>query len=80
MFHLRLRFHLPFPTISGLFGQLIYTNTSFNWKLIIVLLISVWIGGQLGNLLRNKLFSAVLLKKATALLIAYISIAILFNI
>jgi len=64
-------------SIAGLLGQ--YSNPDFyiNWNITLILIVVVFLGGFIGNKLRNKLLSPVKLKKATALLIAIISIKIL---
>ncbi|CAM1346701.1 sulfite exporter TauE/SafE family protein [Tenacibaculum crassostreae] len=72
-------FFILVNSISGLIGQ--YTNPEFtiDWGLTSVLLITVFIGGQIGSRLSNKLFSPIQLKKATAVLIAFVSIRILIK-
>lgn len=72
-------FFILVNSISGLIGQ--YTNPDFtiDWGLTSVLLITVFIGGQIGSRLSNKLFSPIQLKKATAVLIAFVSIRILIK-
>ena len=66
-------------SIAGLGGQ--YFNPEFvvDWYLTIVLLITVFIGGQIGSRFSNKFFKPIQLKKATALLIAFVSIRILWK-
>lgn len=66
-------------SIAGLAGQ--YSNINFyiDWNLTLVLLLTVFIGGQIGNRYSNKFFTAIQLKKATAILIAFISVRILWK-
>jgi len=66
-------------SISGLIGQ--YTNPNFiiDWKLTSLLLITVFIGGQIGSRASNKLFTPIQLKRATAFLITFVSIHILWK-
>jgi len=64
-------------SIAGLLGQYSNFDFSLNCELTFLLLFTVLIGSLLGNLVRNKIFSALLLKKITSLLIAFISIKIL---
>ncbi|MDC1162147.1 sulfite exporter TauE/SafE family protein [Tenacibaculum sp.] len=66
-------------SISGLIGQAINPNFFIDWKLTSILLIVVFIGGQIGYKLRDKLLNPILLKKATAILIAFVSIRILLK-
>ena len=72
-------FFILVNSISGLIGQ--YTNPDFviDWSLTSISLITVFIGGQIGSRLSNKLFSPIQLKKATAILIAFVSIRILIK-
>ena len=66
-------------SVSGLAGQLLNPDFQIEWSLTIVLLITVFIGGQIGSRLSHKFFSPIQLKRATALLIAYVSIRILIT-
>ena len=66
-------------SISGLIGQYVNPNFSIDWSFTTVLLITVFIGGQIGSRLSNKFFTAVQLKKATAILIAFVSFKILWS-
>ena len=72
-------FFILVNSVAGLIGQ--YTNPNFNidWNLTTVLLITVFIGGQIGSRMSNKLLNAIQLKRATALLIAFVSIRILLK-
>ncbi|MBU3012132.1 sulfite exporter TauE/SafE family protein [Polaribacter vadi] len=66
-------------SIAGLLGQ--YSNPDFiiDWHLTSVLLITVFIGGQIGSRMSNNYFTPIQLKKATAILIAFVSLRILFK-
>lgn len=66
-------------SISGFWGQ--YSNPDFviDWNLTSVLLVTVFIGGQIGIRISNNILSPIQLKKATALLIAFVSIRILIK-
>jgi len=66
-------------SLAGLSGQLTNVNFKINWLLTSMLLIVVFIGGQIGNRLSSKFFSPILLKKVTAILIAFVSIRILLK-
>ncbi|QTD38066.1 sulfite exporter TauE/SafE family protein [Polaribacter batillariae] len=72
-------FFILVNSISGLLGQ--YSNPDFyiDWNLTSALLITVFIGGQIGNRLSNTYFTPIQLKKATAILIAFVSIRILMK-
>ena len=72
-------FFILVNSISGLIGQ--YTNPEFsiNQNLTLLLLITVLIGGQIGSRMSNKFFTPIQLKKATAILIAFVSIRILIK-
>lgn len=66
-------------SVSGLIGQ--YTNPEFtiDWNLTGILLVTVFIGGQIGHRISTRWFSPIQLKKATALLIAFVSVRILIK-
>jgi len=66
-------------SVSGLMGQYANPDFSIDWSFTTVLLITVFIGGQIGSRLSNKLLNAVQLKKATAILIAFVSLRILWK-
>ncbi|MEN8777167.1 MAG: sulfite exporter TauE/SafE family protein [Polaribacter sp.] len=64
---------------AGLFGQISNPQFSINWQLTSVLLITVFIGGQIGNRLSNQFFTPIQLKKTTSVLIAFVSFKILWE-
>ena len=66
-------------SIAGLGGQYLNPEFTIDWNLTSVLLISVFMGGQIGSRYSNKFLKPVQLKKATALLIAFVSIRILWK-
>lgn len=66
-------------SISGLAGQYSNPEFSINWQLTTALLITVFLGGQLGNRISNKRFTQIQIKKVTAILIAYVSLRILME-
>ncbi|WP_428742804.1 sulfite exporter TauE/SafE family protein [Tenacibaculum sp.] len=72
-------FFILVNSISGLIGQ--YTNPKFSIdkNLTVLLLITVLIGGQIGSRMSNRFFTPIQLKKATAILIAFVSIRILIK-
>ena len=72
-------FFILVNSMSGLTGQLLNPDFTIDWSLTSILLITVFIGGQIGSRLSHKLFSPIQLKKATAILIAYVSIRILWK-
>lgn len=66
-------------SIAGLLGQ--YSNPDFfiDWNLTSILLITVFIGGQIGSRMSTNNYTPIQLKKATAILIAFVSIRILWK-
>jgi len=66
-------------SISGLIGQSLNASFAIDWHLTSLLLISVAIGGQIGQRSSHKLLNPMQLKKATAILIAFVSIRILIK-
>lgn len=73
-------FFILVNSIAGLFGQ--YSNPDFeiDWSLTSILLLTVFIGGQIGSRISIKYFTPIQLKKATAILIVFVSLRILWNI
>lgn len=68
-----------FNSISGLLGQFKGNQIEVNWNFIFILLTVVFIGGQIGSRLSNRILTPLQLKKGTAILIAFVSIRILFK-
>lgn len=66
-------------SLAGLGGQISNPDFSINWNLTPILLVSVFIGGQIGNRISSKLFSPIFTKRATAILIAFVSLRILWK-
>ena len=66
-------------SVAGLVGQ--YSNPDFfiDWNLTSFLLITVLVGGQIGSRMSNTYFTPIQLKKATAILIAFVGIRILLK-
>jgi len=72
-------FFILVNSLAGLAGQYINPEFAIDWELTSILLVTVFIGGQIGSRMSNKLLNAVQLKKATAILIAFVSIRILWK-
>jgi uncharacterized membrane protein YfcA len=66
-------------SIAGLSGQYLNPEFTIDWKLTTVLLTTVFIGGQIGSRFSNKFLNPIQLKKATAILIAFVSLRILWK-
>jgi len=71
-------FFILVNSMAGLCGQYINPNFDINWQLTSVFSITVFIGGQIGNNISNHLFTANKLKRATALLVAFVGLRILW--
>lgn len=72
-------FFILVNSISGLTGQILNPDFTIDWSLTGMLLITVFIGGQIGSRLSHKFFSPIQLKRATAILIAFVSLRILWR-
>jgi uncharacterized membrane protein YfcA len=72
-------FFILVNSIAGLVGQ--YSNPDFyiDWNLTSILLITVFIGGQIGRRVSNNYFTPIQLKKTTAILIAVVGFRILWK-
>jgi hypothetical protein len=72
-------FFILVNSIAGFIGQYASPNFVIDWNLTGILLGTVFIGGQIGNRKSNHFFAPIQLKKATAILIAFVSIRILWK-
>jgi len=63
-------------SIAGLVGQIVTHGLQVEWRPTLFLLLSVFIGGQIGSRLSINKFNPVLLKKITGLLILIIGVRI----
>ena len=72
-------FFILVNSIAGLIGQ--YSNPDFiiDWNLTLILLVTVFIGGQIGSRKSYNFFTPIQLKRATAILIAFVSLRILYK-
>lgn len=64
---------------AGFLGQSTNPDFQMNWGLTSILLVTVFIGGQIGNRISNNFFTPIQLKKATAVLTAFVGIKILYD-
>lgn len=64
-------------SISGLLGQFQSGIPDFDWQLAACLMISVALGGLIGNYLGIVRFKPIIVRRATAILIAYVSVQLL---
>ena len=71
-------FFILVNSFAGLFGQFSNPNFEINWSFSLILLFTVFIGGQLGNKISNRYFTPIQLKKATSILIVLVSLRILY--
>jgi uncharacterized membrane protein YfcA len=72
-------FFILVNSLAGLAGQ--YSNPDFyiDWNLTSILLVNVFLGAQIGRRMSNNYFTPIQLKKTTALLIAFVSVRILWD-
>ncbi len=73
-------FFILVNSIAGLIGQAINPTFAIEWKLTLFLLVSVGLGGQVGARFSHRLFSPIILRKATAVLVAFVGYRILWNL
>lgn len=72
-------FFILINSIAGLLGQFSNPDFTINYNQTLLLLLIVFIGGQIGSRLSMKYLTPVQLKKATALLIVFVSFKILWK-
>ncbi len=66
-------------SLAGLGGQVFNPQFSIEWEITLILLVTVFLGGLIGQQLSQKLMSPNRLKKSTAILIAFIGLKILLD-
>ena len=72
-------FFILVNSIAGLIGQSLNPNFTIEPSITIILMLTVFFGGQIGSRIGVKLITPIKLKKATAILIAFVSIRILWK-
>lgn len=72
-------FFILVNSMAGLLGQIQNPNFSIEWNLTSILLITVFIGGQIGTRMSIKNISPFVLKRTTAILIAFVGLRILWK-
>ncbi|PQJ23170.1 sulfite exporter TauE/SafE family protein [Tenacibaculum sp. SG-28] len=73
-------FFILVNSLSGFIGQSTNPNFTLDWNLALLLSAMVFLGGQIGVRLSYRFFSPIVLKKATAILIAFVSVKILSGV
>lgn len=72
-------FFILVNSIAGLTGQYLNPTFSIEPTITLILMSTVLIGGQIGSRLSAKLISPFMLKKATAILISFVALRILWK-
>ncbi len=70
-------FFILVNSIAGLLGQMNASFFEMNWLLVFFLMASVAVGGLIGSYLGTQKLSSTIIRKATAVLIGYVSYTIL---
>jgi len=73
-------FFILVNSISGLLGQLYKSGFTLNFEFIYIPAIAVFLGGQIGSRLGAVTFSDITIQRATAILLLFVSIRILWEI
>jgi len=73
-------FFILVNSISGLSGQLYKSGFTLNFDFIYIPAIAVFLGGQIGSRLGAVTFSDITIQRATAILLLFVSIRILWEI
>jgi len=66
-------------SISGLLGQYSHHEFEMNWVLVMMLLLSVFAGGQLGTRLGAKILSENVIRRMTAILVIYVGLKLVLE-
>ncbi|MGR3811216.1 sulfite exporter TauE/SafE family protein [Jiulongibacter sp. NS-SX5] len=72
-------FFILVNSISGLAGQMSSVGFELDWQLALTLMITVGIGGFIGTYMGTKRFNSITVRKATAVLVFYVGIRILYK-
>jgi uncharacterized membrane protein YfcA len=72
-------FFILVNSLAGLFGQLQNPEFYFEPNIAFLLMVTVFFGGQIGSRLSASKIAPVVIKRTTALLIAFVGIRILFK-
>lgn len=72
-------FFILVNSVAGLTGQYLNPDFSIDPSITLILILTVFAGGQIGSRLSAKLISPIKLKKATALLIAFVALRIIWK-
>lgn len=72
-------FFILINSIAGLLGQIQNPDFNFDMSLAILLMVTVFVGGQIGSRLGATKISPFVLKRTTAILIAFVGIRILYK-
>lgn len=72
-------FFILVNSVAGLAGQTGSSEFQIDWPLAICLMISVGLGGLFGTYMGTKRFKAVTVRRATAILVAYVGVRILIK-
>lgn len=72
-------FFILVNSVSGLAGQMQHFGAATNWNLPLALILSVAVGGTLGSYLGTEKLPQMVVRRATAVLIAYVAVSILIK-
>ena len=72
-------FFILVNSVSGLIGQFSNPNFQIRWEFSSILLMTVLLGGVIGNQLSYKLLNPIQLKMASAILVSFVSLRILWR-
>jgi uncharacterized membrane protein YfcA len=72
-------FFILVNSMAGLGGQLFNPEFSIDKNITIILMFTVFLGGQIGSRISVQLISPFVLKRATAILIAFVALRILWK-
>lgn len=73
-------FFILVNSVAGLIGQISTNTIDIEWKYILPLLLSVFIGGQIGSRLNIEWLSQVRIKRMTAILVIFASLRMLYKV
>ena len=73
-------FFILVNSVAGLVGQVSSNTIEIQWKYILPLLLSVFLGGQIGSRLNVNWLSQIRVKRMTAILVIFASIRMIYKV
>ena len=64
-------------SVAGIFGQLFQFPVNISWTQLLILIIAVFAGGQIGSRLLTNTFDPIIIRRITAVLVFFAGVEVL---